>query len=46
MQPIITPWELLLALEGPKMSWNPSKWTLDITTVLEGEPSASGGLEL
>ena len=36
-RPIITPWELLLALKGPEGEWDPSKWTLDIGQVLEGE---------
>ena len=35
-RPIITPWELLLALQGPEGQWEPSKWTLDISSVLAG----------
>jgi diphthamide biosynthesis protein 2 len=38
-RPIVTPWELLLALKGPEVEWDPSKWTLDISKVLEGESS-------
>jgi len=36
-RPIVTPWELLLALKGPEGGWDPSKWTLDIEKVLQGE---------
>lgn len=36
-RPIVTPWELLLALKGPEVEWDPSKWTLDLNRVLEGE---------
>jgi len=35
-RPIVTPWELLLALKGPEGGWDPSKWTLDIEKVLQG----------
>ncbi|ORX37454.1 peptidyl-diphthamide biosynthesis [Kockovaella imperatae] len=34
-RPIITPWELLLSLQGPEGQWEPSKWTLDIASVLK-----------
>jgi diphthamide biosynthesis protein 2 len=34
--PIITPWELLLALKGPENDWEPDKWTLDLGRVLAG----------
>lgn len=37
LRPIITPWELLLALKGPENDWEPNKWTLDFGRVLEGE---------
>nr|XP_018267417.1 diphthamide biosynthesis protein 2 [Kwoniella dejecticola CBS 10117]OBR89575.1 diphthamide biosynthesis protein 2 [Kwoniella dejecticola CBS 10117] len=36
LQPIITPWELELALQGVKHIWDPAKWTLDLGKVLEG----------
>lgn len=42
-RPIITPWELLLALQGPEHEWQPSKWTLDISKVLEAAKGASAG---
>ncbi|RSH92034.1 Diphthamide biosynthesis protein 2 [Saitozyma podzolica] len=35
LRPIITPWELLLALQGPEHSWEPGKWTLDMSKVLQ-----------
>lgn len=37
LRPIITPWELLLALKGPENDWEPNKWTLDFGKVLDGE---------
>ncbi len=40
-RPIITPWELLLALQGPEHVWQPSKWTLDISKVLEAAKGKS-----
>ena len=36
LAPIITPWELQLALSGAE-NWDPSKWTLDLGAVLDGE---------
>ncbi|KAK4689482.1 diphthamide biosynthesis protein 2, partial [Tremellales sp. Uapishka_1] len=33
-RPIITPWELTLALQGSKHVWDPTKWTLDLSAVL------------
>lgn len=35
-RPIITPWELLLALRGASHEWEPNKWTLDFDRVIEG----------
>ncbi|AFR98449.1 diphthamide biosynthesis protein 2 [Cryptococcus neoformans C23] len=35
LRPIITPWELELALQGPEHVWAPENWTLDLGTVLE-----------
>ncbi|WWD17624.1 diphthamide biosynthesis protein 2 [Kwoniella shandongensis] len=35
MAPIITPWELELALQGEKHVWQPEKWTLDLGEVLK-----------
>nr|XP_019007414.1 diphthamide biosynthesis protein 2 [Kwoniella pini CBS 10737]OCF46195.1 diphthamide biosynthesis protein 2 [Kwoniella pini CBS 10737] len=35
LAPIITPWELTLALKGENHIWNPSKWTLDLGKVLK-----------
>ncbi|OCF42114.1 diphthamide biosynthesis protein 2 [Kwoniella heveanensis CBS 569] len=35
LAPIITPWELELALQGPDHVWAPEKWTLDLSRVLE-----------
>ncbi|WVF70225.1 diphthamide biosynthesis protein 2 [Kwoniella sp. CBS 6097] len=35
LAPIITPWELELALQGPDHVWAPEKWTLDLSKVLE-----------
>ncbi|WVQ97669.1 diphthamide biosynthesis protein 2 [Kwoniella sp. CBS 9459] len=35
LAPIITPWELELALQGPDHVWAPEKWTLDLSEVLE-----------
>ncbi|KGB79085.1 diphthamide biosynthesis protein 2 [Cryptococcus deuterogattii R265] len=35
LRPIITPWELELALQGPEHVWVPEKWTLDLGTVLK-----------
>ncbi|WWC86502.1 diphthamide biosynthesis protein 2 [Kwoniella dendrophila CBS 6074] len=35
LQPIITPWELELALQGESHIWNPAKWTLDLNKVLK-----------
>ncbi|GFZ46057.1 Diphthamide biosynthesis protein 2 [Saitozyma sp. JCM 24511] len=40
LRPIITPWELLLALQGPEHSWEPGKWTLDMSKVLQADPDA------
>ena len=37
LRPIITPWELLLALKGPGEDWEPNKWTLDFGRVLDGK---------
>jgi len=36
LRPIITPWELLLALKGPENDWEPERWTLDLSRVLDG----------
>ena len=41
MRPIVTPWELLLALEGEEGEWDPTKWKLDLSEVLAGKISAS-----
>ncbi|OCF54334.1 diphthamide biosynthesis protein 2 [Kwoniella mangroviensis CBS 10435] len=35
LRPIITPWELELALQGEGGSWQPEKWTLNLGKVLE-----------
>lgn len=35
LRPIITPWELELALQGPDHVWAPENWTLDLGTVLK-----------
>ncbi|ORY23373.1 putative peptidyl-diphthamide biosynthesis [Naematelia encephala] len=35
LRPIITPWELQMALKGPEANWEPDKWTLDMGRVLE-----------
>ncbi|ODN78024.1 diphthamide biosynthesis protein 2, variant [Cryptococcus amylolentus CBS 6039] len=35
LRPIITPWELSLALQGEGHEWAPEKWTLDLGKVLE-----------
>lgn len=37
LRPIITPWELELALQGPDHVWAPENWTLDLGTVLKGD---------
>ncbi|RXK39729.1 diphthamide biosynthesis protein 2 [Tremella mesenterica] len=34
MAPIVTPWELRLALSGAK-EWTPSNWTTDLSTILQ-----------
>lgn len=34
-RPIITPWELSLALKGEQGTWAPEKWTLDFEKVME-----------
>ncbi|WVN89172.1 diphthamide biosynthesis protein 2 [Cryptococcus depauperatus CBS 7841] len=34
LRPIITPWELELALQGSDHIWAPEKWTLDFDSVL------------
>ncbi|WVQ82524.1 diphthamide biosynthesis protein 2 [Cryptococcus sp. DSM 104549] len=34
LRPIVTPWELELALQGPEHVWAPEKWTLDLDSVL------------
>jgi diphthamide biosynthesis protein 2 len=36
LRPIITPWEMLLALKGPENDWKPEQWTLDLSRVLDG----------
>jgi diphthamide biosynthesis protein 2 len=41
LRPIITPWELLLALKGPDNQWEPNKWTLDLSKVLDGKHSGT-----
>ncbi|KAI9638236.1 peptidyl-diphthamide biosynthesis [Dioszegia hungarica] len=49
LRPIITPWELILALQGPEHRWEPGRWTLDMSKVLEeakaarSEMSQNGG---
>ncbi|KAK8866169.1 diphthamide biosynthesis protein 2 [Kwoniella newhampshirensis] len=35
LAPIITPWELELALQGTDHVWRPDKWTLDLGKVLQ-----------
>ncbi|KAL7419521.1 Diphthamide biosynthesis protein 2 [Cryptotrichosporon argae] len=35
LRPIITPYELTLALQGEGHTWDPANWTLDLGTVLE-----------
>jgi diphthamide biosynthesis protein 2 len=42
LRPIITPWEMLLALKGPENDWEPEKWTLDLSRVLEGKLQYAG----
>ncbi|WVR06104.1 diphthamide biosynthesis protein 2 [Kwoniella sp. DSM 27419] len=47
LAPIITPWELELALQGPENVWAPEKWTLDLSKVLKDaqERAASNSVE-
>ncbi|WRT64437.1 diphthamide biosynthesis protein 2 [Kwoniella shivajii] len=52
LRPIITPWELELALQGPEHVWAPEKWTLDLNKVLKEaqdratvETPATNGIE-
>nr|XP_019049513.1 diphthamide biosynthesis protein 2 [Kwoniella bestiolae CBS 10118]OCF28443.1 diphthamide biosynthesis protein 2 [Kwoniella bestiolae CBS 10118] len=40
IRPIITPWELELALQGEGHAWEPEKWTLDLGKVLDGGNAA------
>ncbi|CAK9784622.1 diphthamide biosynthesis protein [Cutaneotrichosporon oleaginosum] len=35
LRPIITPWELTLALKGKEGVWDPAAWTLDLNAALE-----------
>ncbi|GMK54998.1 hypothetical protein CspeluHIS016_0200540 [Cutaneotrichosporon spelunceum] len=35
LRPIITPWELTLALKGKAGVWDPSAWTLDLNAALD-----------
>ncbi|BEI81471.1 hypothetical protein CcaverHIS002_0206310 [Cutaneotrichosporon cavernicola] len=35
LRPIITPWELTLALKGKAGVWDPSAWTLDLDAALD-----------
>jgi diphthamide biosynthesis protein 2 len=42
LRPIITPWELILALQGPEHKWEPGRWTLDMYKVLEGKLCCPG----
>lgn len=43
LRPIVTPWEVELALRGMDAGWEPDKWTLDMGKVLEGESGDSCG---
>lgn len=39
-RPIVTPWELQLALQGDAGEWAPERWTLDFEQVIRGEKRA------
>lgn len=40
LRPIITPYELVLALEGKAGVWDPAKWTLDLDAALDQATAA------
>lgn len=41
-RPIVTPWELQLALQGDAGEWAPERWTLDFEKVIRGELGGRG----